>query len=42
MINDEYGDFRSRRLCVDQLFILKQIGEKTREKKFRVYVGLWI
>ena len=27
------------RVCVEQIFILKQIGEKTREKKRRVYVG---
>ena len=25
--------------CVDQIFLLKQIGEKAREKKRRVYVG---
>ena len=26
-------------VCVDQIFTLKQIGEKAREKKRRVYVG---
>ena len=25
--------------CVDKIFTLKQIGEKAREKKNRVYVG---
>ena len=25
--------------CVDQIFKLKQIGEKAREKKSRVYMG---
>ena len=25
--------------CVDQIFTLKQIGEKAREKKCSVYVG---
>ena len=25
--------------CVDQVFTLKQIGEKVQEKKCRVYVG---
>ena len=31
--------FRAGRGCVDQIFTLKQIGEKAREKKCRVYVG---
>ena len=26
--------------CVDQIFELKQIGNKTREKRRRVYMGL--
>ena len=25
--------------CVDQIFTLKQIGERAQEKKYRVYVG---
>ena len=25
--------------CVDQIFTLKQIGEKAQEKKHRMYVG---
>ena len=25
--------------CVDQIFTLKQLGEKAREKKCRIYVG---
>ena len=32
------GGFRAGRGCVDQIFTLKQIGEKAREKKRRVYV----
>ena len=31
-INDEQGVFRSGRGHVDQIFTLKQIGEKSREK----------
>ena len=33
------GGFRAGRGCVDQIFTLKQIGEKAQEKNFRVYVG---
>ena len=39
LIDDEHGGFRGRMGCVDQIFTLKQIGEKVREKKHRVYVG---
>ena len=39
MINDEQEGFREGRGCVDQIFTLKHIGEKAREKKCRVYVG---
>ena len=39
LIDDEQGDFRVGRGCVDHIFTLKQIGEKAREKKHRVYVG---
>ena len=39
MIDDEQGCFGARRGCVDQIFTLKQIGEKAREKKRRVYVS---
>ena len=28
LIDDEQGDFREGRVCVDQIFTLKQIGEK--------------
>ena len=28
LIDDEQGGFRARRGCVDQIFTLKQIGEK--------------
>ena len=36
--DDEQGGFRAGRRCVDQIFTLKQIGKKAREKKRRVYV----
>ena len=39
LINDEQGGFNSERGCIDQIFNLKQIGEKAREKKLRVYVS---
>ena len=33
LIDDEQRGFRAGRRCVDQIFTLKQIGEKAREKK---------
>ena len=39
LIDDVQGGFRAGRGCVDQSFTLKQIGEKSQEKKRRVYVG---
>ena len=39
LIDDEQGGFREGRRCVDQVFTLKQISEKAREKKRKVYVG---
>ena len=39
LIDNEQGCFRAGRGCVDQIFTLKKIGEKAREKKRRVYVG---
>ena len=39
MIDDEQRGFRTGRVYVDQIFTLKQIGEKAREKKRRVYMG---
>ena len=33
LIGDEQGGFRARRGCVDQIFTLKQVGEKVRGKK---------
>ena len=33
----EQGVFRAGRGCVDQIFTLKQIGEKSREKKRSVW-----
>ena len=40
LIDDEQRGFRAERECVGQIFTLKQIGEKVREKKRNaVYVG---
>ena len=39
LIDGEQGGFRAGMGCVDQIFTLKQIGEKTLEKKCRGYVG---
>ena len=39
MTEDEQGGFRTGRGCIDQIFTLKQICEKVREKQRRVYVG---
>ena len=39
LIDDEQGAVRAGRGCVDQIFTLKQIGKKSREKKCRVCVG---
>ena len=39
LIDDEQGAFRVGRVCVNQIFTLKQIGEKSQEKKCRVYGG---
>ena len=39
MISDEQEGFRAGRGCVDQIFSLKQIGEKARKKNCSVYVG---
>ena len=33
------GGFREGRGCVDKIFTQKQISEKARDKKRRVYVG---
>ena len=33
LIDDEQGSFKAGRGCLDQIFTLKQIGEKAREKK---------
>ena len=33
LIDDEQGAFREGKGCVDQIFTLKQIGDKPREKK---------
>ena len=39
LIDYEQGGFRRGRGCVDQIFTLKQIDKKAREKKRRAYVG---
>ena len=39
LIDDEQGGFRGGSWCVDQIFTLKQIGEKAREKKCRGHLG---
>ena len=40
LIDDEQGGFRAGRGYVDQIFTIKQIDERAREKKSRVYVDL--
>ena len=39
LIDDKQEGFRAGRRYVDQIFTIKQIGEKAWEKKLRVYVG---
>ena len=39
LIDDEKGSFRSGIECVDEIFTVKQIGKKVREKKWIVYVN---
>src|SRR5678815_3305278 len=39
LIGEEQGAFRSSRGCVDQIFTLKQMIEKMREKKNKLYLG---
>jgi hypothetical protein len=39
LIGEEQGAFRSGRGCVDQIFTLKQMIEKMREKKNKLYLG---
>ena len=34
LIDDEQGGFRAEKGCVDQIFTLKQIGEKAKNKRF--------
>ena len=41
LIDDDQGGFRAGRGCIDQIFTLKQIGEKAREKKHSVCGVLW-
>ena len=39
LTDDDQGGFRAGKGCADQAFTLKQIDEKARRKKCRVYVG---
>ena len=39
LIGDEQGGFRAGRGCIDQIFTLKHISEKDREKKCWVFMG---
>ena len=39
LIDDEQGGFKAERGYVDQIFTIKQKGEKARGKKRIVYVG---
>ena len=41
LIDDEQGGFRSERGCIDQIFTLKQIDERAREK-IKVYVSFMV
>ena len=39
LIDNEQGGLRGGRGCIDQIFTVKQIGEKEWENKCRVYVS---
>ena len=39
LIYDEQEGYRAGKGCVDQILTLKQIGEKARKKKRRMYIG---
>ena len=39
LIDDEQSDFKSRTGYIDQIFWLRQIGEKAYDEKWKVYVG---
>ena len=39
LIDHEHRGFRAGRGCVDQIFTMKQIGEKAQKKKHRVYMS---
>ena len=39
LIGGEQGDFRSGKGCVDEIFTVKHIGEKAREKTRMFYMN---
>ena len=41
LIGEEQGAFRSGRGCVDQIFTLKQMSDKMREKKEESVFGFY-
>ena len=41
LIDDEQGGFRAGEGCADQIFTLKQTGEKPREKKMKSACGFY-
>ena len=42
LIDEEQGDFITGRDCVDQIFTLKQIGDKAQEKNVKCMWVIWI
>ena len=41
LIDDEQGGFRAGRRCVGQIFTLRHVGEKPREKKTQSVCGFY-
>ena len=39
LIDEKQGGLRSEKRCIDQIFTLRQIGEKAWQEKWKVYVG---
>ena len=42
LTGDEQGVFRAGKVCVDQIFTLKYMGEYVREKNIKCMLVLWI